>query len=120
MEEGKIIESHHDTQMYREKFLLLFLPVFLAVALTCAAPAHSFEVHRPFVGENRVPLSIPEMEVPFADRFLSVWKFELFVIDGHPVSVNHFAMALLAFFIGLAVLGQLSGFSKSGYCRRPP
>jgi len=107
MEEGKIIESHHDTQMYREKFLLLFLPVFLAVALTCAAPAHSFEVHRPFVGENRVPLSIPEMEVPFADRFLSVWKFELFVIDGHPVSVNHFAMALLAFFIGLAVLGQV-------------
>jgi potassium efflux system protein len=106
MEERKIPEGHHDKPMCFERFLLPYLLVFLAVTLTCASPAHSFDVHHPFVGD-RVPLSIPEMEVPFADRFLSFWKFELFVIDGNSVSVNHFAIALLAFFIGLAVVGQV-------------
>ncbi len=102
----KIIENHHGKYMSSKNFLflLLCLSILLAVALTRASPAHSFEVPYPLQDEFRI---FPEMEVPFADRFLSVWKFELFVIDGNPVSVNLFAMALLTFFIGLAVLGQI-------------
>jgi len=128
MGEEKRFWRHNCKVMYSMRFFLLFLSVFLAAALMCASPARGFEVSYPFVQGNRVTRSFPEevfpllnpsnpmqdefgifpeMEVPFADRFLSVWKFELFVIDGYSVTVNHFAMALLAFIIGLAILGQI-------------
>jgi small-conductance mechanosensitive channel len=130
MGEEEIIENHHGRYMYSKSFLLLLLcsSILLAAVLTCASPARSFEVPYPLGQEDRVTHSLPdkifpplfpwnplrgdsdsplEMDIPFADRFLSVWNFELFVIDGHSVSVNHFAMALLAFLIGLAILGQI-------------
>jgi small-conductance mechanosensitive channel len=55
----------------------------------------------------------PGMEVPFSDRFLSIWNFEMFVIDGHSVSVNHFVIALLVFLIGLVILGQIIRLFKN-------
>lgn len=128
MGEEKITGRHNRKGMYPKKFFLLFLSVFLSVDLMFAYAARSFEVSRPFVQGDRVTRSFPgkafpllypsnpmadefgifpEMDVPFAERFLSVWRFEIFVIDGFSVTVNLFAMALLAFFIGMAVLGQI-------------
>jgi potassium efflux system protein len=128
MGEEKSIGRHNCKVMYSKRFFLLVFSVFLAGALTCASPAYSFEGPYPFVQGNRGTISFleevfpllypsnpvqdefgifPEMDVPFADRFLSVWNFELFVIDGHSVRVNAFAMALLAFLLGLAFLGQI-------------
>ena len=128
MGEEKRFGRHNYKVKYSKSFFLLFLFVFLTAALTCASPAHSFEISYPFVQGNRVTLSFPEevfsflfpssllegdsgifpeMDVSFADRFLSVWNFELFMMDGHSVRVNQFAMALLVFFIGLVFLGQI-------------
>jgi small-conductance mechanosensitive channel len=114
--------------MYSMRFFLLFLFVFLTAALTCASPALSSP--GPYLSvpskqgirsfpEEVLPLLFPssllegdsgffpETNLSTADRFLSVWNFELFVMDGHSVRVNQFAMALLVFFIGLAFLGQI-------------
>ena len=104
MGEEKNIGGHNRKVVNSTRFFLLFLFVFLAVALTCASPARSFEASYPLQDEFGI---FAEMDMPFAERFLSVWKFELLVIDGHSVTVNHFAIALLAFFIGLAILGQI-------------
>jgi small-conductance mechanosensitive channel len=126
----EIIENHHGKHMYSKGFLLLSLcsSIFLAAVLTCASPARSFEFPYPLAQENRVARSLPDevfpplfpwsplrgdsgslskTNIPFADRFLSIWKFELFVIDRHAIRVNQIVMAILAFFIGLAVLGQV-------------
>jgi small-conductance mechanosensitive channel len=130
MGEEEIIEIHHGQYMYSRSFLFLLLcsSILLAAVLTFASPARSFEVPYPLGQENRVTHSLTEgifsplfpwsplrgdsvslsaTNIPFADRFLSIWNFELFVIDGHLVKVNQFVMALLAFFIGLAVLRQI-------------
>jgi small-conductance mechanosensitive channel len=128
MREEKIIGGRNCKGTYSSWFFLPFVSVILAVGLTYASPvlgsadpllpAPLERVTRSFPEEVVTLLSssnpmqdefgiFPEMDVPFADRFLSVWKFELFVIDGHSVSVNHFAIALLVFFIGLMVLGQI-------------
>jgi small-conductance mechanosensitive channel len=126
----EIIENHHGKYRYSRSFLLLLLcsSILLAAVLTCASPARGFEVPYPPGQENRIthslldkifpplfpwsPLrgdsgSLSVTNIPFADRFLSIWNFELFVIDGHSIKVNQFVLALMAFFIGLAVLGQI-------------
>jgi small-conductance mechanosensitive channel len=130
MGEEEIIEIHHGQYMYSRSFLFLLLcsSILLAAVLTFASPARSFEVPYPLGQENRVTHSLTEgifsplfpwsplrgdsvslsaTNVPFSDQFLSIWNFDLFVIDGHLVKVNQFVMALLAFFIGLAVLRQI-------------
>ena len=130
MGKKEISENPHGKFIDPENFpfLLLCSALLFVAVLTCASPASGFEVSCPFVHENRVTLSFPEdiSSVPFpsslvADdsgfptdtnmeafgRFLSFWNFEVFVIDGHSVKVNQFAMALLVFFVGLAFLGQI-------------
>ncbi len=110
MEEQGSIGIRRQSARHFRNCLLLVTSVFLAAGLTCASPA---------LGSPVLHLSAPSgpvasgfdlparMEMPLTERFLSFWKFELFEIDGHSVRVNQFAMALLAFFIGLGVLGQV-------------
>lgn len=108
--------------------LLRIASLFLAVGLAVASPAFGSRGSRLFPSAHQIgsfpaievlplrsvsytaqrePGILPGVDIPFADRFLVVWRFELFSIDDRPVRVNQFVMALLAFFIGLAVLGQV-------------
>ncbi len=108
--------------------LLRIASLFLAVGLAVASPAFGSKGSGLFVSAHQIsgfpakevlplrsvsdtvqhePGILPGVDIPFTDRFLVVWRFELFSIDDRPVRVNQFVMALLAFFVGLAVLGQV-------------
>lgn len=126
MEETSIgMRSHRPTVI--RGFLLIVAAIFLGVGMTGVTPAQGSPFPRLSSpadhGGRYLPGGVPSyrfasnpvprgpgilagVDVPFADRFLAVWRFELFSIDEHPVRVNQFVMALLAFFAGLAVLGQ--------------
>ncbi len=108
--------------------LLRIASLFLAVGLVVASPAFGSKGSRLFSSAHQIsgfpaknvlllrsvsdtvqrePGILPGVDIPFTDRFLVVWRFELFSIDEHPVRVSQFVMALLAFFVGLAALGQV-------------
>lgn len=127
MEETSIGMRSDPSTVIRSR-LLLVATAFLAVGIPGATPAQDSPVGRLASPAHHVSRYIPGevppyrfastpipsepgilsgVDIPFMDRFLAVWRFELFSIDEHPVRVNQFVMAILAFFVGLVVLGQV-------------